>query len=35
MSGRGLDVGMDPEKLGVTLAPRWDFIHDLDMEKHK
>ncbi len=35
MSGRGLDVGLDPDKLRGALGPRWGFIHNLDMKKHK
>ena len=28
-------AGLDPAKLRGALAPRWKFIHGLDMEDHK
>ena len=35
MCGKGQGVGLDPEKLGAALAPRWAFILELDMKQHK
>ena len=35
MCGRGVGVGLDPEKLREALGPRWDFIHNLDVKEHK
>lgn len=28
-------AGLDPGRLKQVLAPRWDFIHALDIEAHK
>ena len=29
------DIGTDPQKLGAALAPRWGFIYDFDIGKHR
>ncbi|XDG06785.1 hypothetical protein ABKA04_006400 [Annulohypoxylon sp. FPYF3050] len=33
--GRNPEIGLDPDKLREAIRPRWDFIHELDMEAHK
>ncbi|KAI0024482.1 salicylate hydroxylase [Xylariomycetidae sp. FL0641] len=35
LCGQNADVGLNPEKLREALAPRWQFIMDLDMNAHK
>ena len=35
ITGRGKDVGLDPNKLRENLTGRWDFILDFDLEKHR
>ncbi|KAJ4391058.1 hypothetical protein N0V93_004672 [Gnomoniopsis smithogilvyi] len=35
MTGRGEDTGLQAHLLEEKLCPRWDFIHNLDMEKHQ
>jgi len=33
--GRGPGIGLDPEKLRESLAPRWNFIYGFNMKDHK
>ena len=35
MTGRGKEVGLDPEKLRKSLPWRWDFIVYFDLKKHR
>lgn len=35
MSGMDTKVGLDPDKLREALEPRWGFILDFDIKKHK
>lgn len=35
ITGRGEDTGLDLAKLKERLLPRWDFIIDFDVEKHR
>lgn len=37
MTGRGdgEETGLDPHILEEKLSPRWDFIHNLDVEMHR
>lgn len=35
MTGRGKDTGMDLQKLQEKLLPRWYFIVNFDVEKHR
>ncbi|KAI9881208.1 MAG: hypothetical protein M1830_007186 [Pleopsidium flavum] len=35
MTGRGAEIGVDPDKMREALATRWAFIHGFDMQKHK
>ena len=29
------EIGTDPQKLGGALAPRWGFIYEFDIGKHR
>lgn len=35
MTGKGVDTMLDFEKLKEKLPPSWDFIHELDVTKHR
>lgn len=35
VTGRGEDIGLDLTKLREKLLPRWDFIINFDVEKHR
>lgn len=35
LTGRGEDTGMDLDRLQERLLPRWDFIVNFDVEKHR
>jgi len=35
MSGRGEGIGVHTEKMRQGLKERWEFIYDLDIERHK
>lgn len=35
MCGQNPDAGLDPEKVGGLLAPRWEFIYRIDMDVYK
>ncbi|GAB1317391.1 hypothetical protein MFIFM68171_07601 [Madurella fahalii] len=35
VTGRGEDTGLDLGKLKERLLPRWDFILNLDVKKHR
>lgn len=35
MCGQNSDAGLDPEKVGSLLAPRWDFLYRIDMDVYK
>lgn len=35
MCGQDELAGLEPDKLGVALANRWELIQNLDIEAHK
>ncbi|KAI1169852.1 salicylate hydroxylase [Nemania sp. FL0916] len=35
LCGRNEEAGLDPEKLGLQLSTKWDFIVGLDMKEHR
>ncbi|KAI0206946.1 salicylate hydroxylase [Astrocystis sublimbata] len=35
LCGQNEEAGLDPEKLGMLLSTKWDFIAGLDMKDHK
>jgi salicylate hydroxylase len=35
MCGRGINIGLDPDKIMEALVPRWGFIYGIDLKEHK